>query len=269
IYRLPYRKRLLLMREVSLAFQKPYLFGMSVRRNIEYGLRIRRIKREEMRRRVENALNMMNLIHLAERDARTLSGGEAQRVSLARLIAIEPRLSLLDEPTSALDKGNVPMVEEAIIALREKGSTVIVATHQIEQAYRLSANVVRLESGRIVPSALENIFEGEVVEKDGLPVLLLSNGLSIHIVTEKRGVVRASIDPSSIILSKERLVSSARNSFPGKVVALSQIGEKVSLSLDIGVRLSVHITKESFEDLALNLGSEVFATFKASAVTVF
>ena len=157
----------------------------------------------------------------------------------------------------------------AISGLQERGSTVVVATHQLEQAYRFSANVVRLEQGRMAPPALENLLEGEVVEREGAAVLLLQNDLSVELITDRRGFTRAAIDPVSIIVSQERIESSARNSLPGKVVALSELGRKISLKVDAGVVLAVYITQESFNNLGITLGSQVFLTFKASAVTVF
>lgn len=269
LYGLSYRERRQVMRRMTFCFQKPYLFNTTVRRNVEYGLSFRKIDASEKNERVTSALTTLNLTELQEHSAPTLSAGETQRVSLARALVLEPELALLDEPIANVDEANIAQVEAAIFALQERGSTVLVATHHLDQAYRLSANVVRLERGRIAPPALENILEGKVVGGNGAAVFVLGGGLSIYVTTEKRGFIRASVDPDSIIVSKERFQSSARNCFSGKVVALSVFNQLFSVVVDIGVRLTAHITKESFDKLGVTIGGDVFMTFKASSVVVF
>ncbi len=269
LYRLPRKERLRTMRRMTFCFQKPYLFNSTVRANVEYGLRFRETERVARAGRVQSAMKALSVLTLQERNARTLSAGETQRVSLARALVLQPELVLLDEPVANVDQANRSQVETAITELQAQGCTVVVATHQVEQAYRLSANVVRLERGRIAPPALENLLEGEIVERDGSAVLLLGGGLSIHLITEKRGFTRAAVDPANIIVSKEPIRSSARNSFAGRVAALSELDRKVVLSVDVGLELTAHITRESFEGLGITLGSQVYLTFKASSVTVF
>jgi tungstate transport system ATP-binding protein len=272
LYKLPRREHLRVMRMMTYCFQKPYMFNTSVRHNIEYGLRsspLRHIDSSEKATLVESAVAMLNLKELQERNARTLSAGETQRVSLARALVLQPELVLLDEPLANVDAANRPLVEAAISGLHERGTTVVVATHEVGHAYRLSANVIRLERGCVAPPALENLLEGKIVEENGASVLVLGGGVSICVVTERLGAARAAIDPTSIIVSDERIDSSARNSFAGRIVALSELSQRVSLSVDIGIPLTAHITKESFANLGITLASEVFLTFKASAVTVF
>ena len=269
LYHLPHKERLSLMRRMTFCFQKPYLFNTSVRRNVEYGVSFRKLETAGRNQRVGAALKALNLVALQEQNARTLSAGETQRVALARALVLEPELVLLDEPVANVDQANKSRVEDAIFDLQERGSTVLVATHQVEQAYRLSAKVVRLEQGRIAPPALDNVLEGEVVEQSGEGLLVLEGGVSIHVVVEKRGFTRATVDPTDIIVSKVPFQSSARNTFPGKVVALTEVNHLIAASVDIGVRLTTHITRESFDKLGATLGSEVFLTFKASAVVVF
>lgn len=269
LFRLPRTQRLAATRRLTLCFQKPYLFNMSVHRNIEYGLTARGVKSAERAGRVHSVLKSLKVEELACRNARTLSAGEARRVALARALVIEPELLLLDEPVAGIDRASVPLVEAAIADQHSRECTVVVATHILEQAYRLSANVVRLEGGRIAPPALENLLEGEVVERDGSPVLVLPGGVEIYTSTDRRGPVRATIEPISIIVSSEKLVSSARNSISGPIVSLSKLHDHVALSVDVGVTLVAHITPESFKNLAVTLGSRIFLTFKATAVTVF
>jgi len=269
LYALSGRERRRVMRRMTFCFQKPYLFGASVRRNIEYGLLLRKIDTAEKDERVASVARTLNLEALQNHDARTLSAGETQRVALARALVLEPELVLLDEPVANVDESSREQIEAAIFALQERGGTAVVATHHIDQAYRFSAAVIRLERGRIAPPALQNVLDGELIDRDGAAFLLVGDDVPIHVITEKRGPTRAAIDPTSIIISREPFRSSARNTFSGRIATLSTVDHLVSLSVDIGILLTVHITPESFDGLDLTLGSDVLLTFKASAVTVF
>jgi molybdopterin-binding protein len=263
------RDRLKTIRDMTLCLQKPYLFGTSVRKNIEYGLGIRGLDYARRMKRVEAAAKMLRLESLLERGANALSAGQIQLVSFARGLALQTRLVLLDEPLANIDTANRTQIESAILGLPDKNRTAIVATHQIDQAYRLSANVIRLENGRLAPPALENLFPGHVRTENGSTILDIEAGPSIYVVAERTGPVRASIDPTAILVSRERIVSSARNSLEGRITGLSDLGQRVALSADIGIELKAHITQESFKALEITLGDKVFLTFKASAVSVF
>jgi tungstate transport system ATP-binding protein len=262
------RARLATLRRTTMCFQKPYLFNASVRRNIEYGLLSRRQTAAERDQRVARAIEALGLSSLRERNARTLSAGESQRVSLARALVLEPDLALLDEPVANVDQVNKGLVEQAIGVLSAAGCTVVVATHQLDQAYRLSANVTRLDRGRLAPPALDNLLEGEVVQRNGEMVMVVGS-TSIEVTGAEPGFARAAVEPGVIVLSRKPLTSSARNCFSGKVTALQKLDRRVSVTVDIGIALVVHITGSSFRNLEITLGSEVYLTFKATAVTVF
>jgi tungstate transport system ATP-binding protein len=268
LYALSGTDRLTDIRRMTLSFQKPYLFNTSVRRNVEYGLHSRELAPSEKVERVEHSLKTVNLTGLQHRNARTLSAGEAQRVSLARVLALRPELVLLDEPIANVDQANRGQIENAISELHAQGSTVVVATHELKQAYRLSANVVRLERGRLAPPAVENLLEGEVERADGSNLLKVG-AVSIHVITDSVGHARAALDPGAILVSTERIQSSARNCLAGRVIALSELEDRVAATVDVGIPLTAHVTNESFKNLGFSLGTEVYLTFKASAVTVF
>ena len=262
------RERLAIQRRMTMCFQKPYLFNATVARNIEYGLMGRRLPAEERRRRIASAVKALDLSALLARDARTLSAGESQRVSLARALVLEPELALLDEPVANVDQVNKGLVEKAITGLAAGGTAVVVATHQLDQAYRLSADVTRLDRGRLAPPALDNLLEGQVVVRDGSTVLQVGS-LEIEVIGASAGFHRASVEPGVIVLSHRPLTSSARNSFPGRVTALRELDGMVAVTVDIGIDLVVHITHDSLHSMKVSLGSEFFLTFKASAVTIF
>lgn len=155
-------ERLAARRRIGMVFQQPNLFDASVRRNVEYGIHIRRAwsKRARMwferlledrpNGRVVDALEIVGLDEAADRGAGSLSGGEAQRVAFARALAPEPDVLLLDEPTSDLDPRNTAEIESAIRTACERGVGVVVATHDMHQAERIADRVGVMINGKLI-----------------------------------------------------------------------------------------------------------------------
>lgn len=138
-------------RRMSLVFQTPTLFNDTVYNNVAYGLRIRRMERRRIHQQVGEALHIVGLEGYEKQRARTLSGGEAQRVSLARALVFQPELLMLDEPTANLDPGNVAKIEALIKRInREYGTTVILATHNLNQVRRLAHRAGILLNGALI-----------------------------------------------------------------------------------------------------------------------
>ena len=166
-------ERLALRRRVGMVFQRASLFDASVRRNVEYGLRVRRSWRERVRASlrsvvggdgsadaVREALDVVGLTSSAGRPADSLSGGEAQRVAFARALAYDPDVLLLDEPTSDLDPRNTAAIEDAVAAARDRGIGVALATHDMHQAERVADRVAVLLDGRVIEAGPpERVFE--------------------------------------------------------------------------------------------------------------
>jgi len=273
-------------RESTLVFQKTVLFSTTVHDNIAYGLRIRRISEEEMKKKVTKVLELVKLEGFEKRPARKLSGGEQQRVALARALALNTRLLLLDEPTANLDPKNARIIEEVIAkANQELKKTIVMATHNMFQAKNLPTRIALMTNGRLgevgAPTeifgglsktlasfaATENIFTGEATVTDhGATVVNIGNGVEIETTTPRSGQVSIFVSPEDIVLSKSRFLSSARNILTGKIVEILDSGAVVRLKIDAGKPFTVQITKRSFNEMALNLGTEVFLTFKASSV---
>jgi len=145
-------------KKVTMVFQRPALFNTTVFENIAYGLRLRDQEEHRIAARVESALNSVLLKGFGSRMAKKLSGGEQQRVILARALVLEPELLLLDEPTASLDPTNGIIVEKIIRRLRGR-TTVVVATHNIFLARRISDRVGCLLNGKIIDvDKPKNIF---------------------------------------------------------------------------------------------------------------
>lgn len=141
---------------IAMVFQQPMLLRASVADNTALGLKPLKLSREEIRRRVDAVLERVGLAHRAGDSARHLSGGERQRLALARAWAVKPRLLLLDEPTAALDPTATEAVEALIREIRTDGARIVMTTHNLGQAMRISDDIVFIEAGRVrehTPSA--------------------------------------------------------------------------------------------------------------------
>jgi len=258
-------------RKITLVNQDPFLFHSTVYDNIAYGLKIRSIPPKVQKSRIRSALNIVGLSGFKDRKANQLSGGEVQRVVIARALVIEPEILFLDEPTTSIDQKHIDVVERVIKKIKKEiKTTVIFTTHDLSQAYRLADEVISLLDGKIIKQVPENLLRGEIIEEeDNLKWFKIAGNIKFAIVSEKVGLAYISIDPRDIILSYEQFQSSARNSFLGKITKIIEQNHLVKLEIDIGIPLVVIITRESFFKMNLNLGSKVYLTFKASAVKLY
>ena len=156
-----------LRRKLAVVFQEPLLLNRNVRENVTLGLRLRGVKGAEMKKRAEKWLERFGVAHLAKRQGRTLSGGEAKRVSLARAFALEPELLFLDEPFVALDTPTrQALLEDFESVLRETRVTTVMVTHDHNEALALGDRVAVLMGGRIRQiGAPEEVFSAPVDEE--------------------------------------------------------------------------------------------------------
>ncbi len=142
----------------ALMFQRPVMLRRSTAGNLRYALAAAGVPRTERSKRCDELLALVGLKGLGERPARKLSGGEQQRLALARALAKEPAVLFLDEPTASLDPAATKAVEDVIRAITARGIKVVIATHDLGQARRLAGEVVLLHRGRVVESAPAETF---------------------------------------------------------------------------------------------------------------
>jgi tungstate transport system ATP-binding protein len=134
----------------AMVFQRPILLRRSVAGNLRFALGVKRIGGAERRTRIDAALAAARLTDLADRPARVLSGGEQQRLALARALITEPEILFLDEPTASLDAASTALIETQITQANARGVTVVMVTHDAGQARRVSARAIFLHRGRVV-----------------------------------------------------------------------------------------------------------------------
>ena len=138
----------------AMVFQRPVMLRRSVRGNVLYALRLRGVRGPKASDLAERALTIVGLEALASRSARVLSGGEQQRLALARAWVISPEILFLDEPTASLDPTARALVEASIQQFSEQGTRIVMTTHSIAQAQRIAERGLLLEKGQIVESGL-------------------------------------------------------------------------------------------------------------------
>ncbi|MEM8575019.1 MAG: phosphate ABC transporter ATP-binding protein [Pseudomonadota bacterium] len=134
----------------AMVFQRPVLLRRSAAANVSHALTLRHITGPERTKRVAEALKLAGLEEHAATPARILSGGEQQRLCLARALSLEPEVLFLDEPTSSLDPASALMIEELLLDAQRRGIKVILVTHDVGQARRLAKDVVFLNHGRAI-----------------------------------------------------------------------------------------------------------------------
>lgn len=134
----------------AMVFQRPVLLRRSVRSNIRFALRVRGLRGAELRTREDDALHAARLDHLSSRPARVLSGGEQQRLAVARALACDPQVLFMDEPTASLDPASTQAIEHQICSAHAAGVTIVLVTHDLGQARRMADDVAFLHAGRVV-----------------------------------------------------------------------------------------------------------------------
>ena len=262
----------------------------SVFDNVAAGLKFRGLPRPEIKSRTKEWLERLEISHLHNRPAQRLSGGEAQRTSLARAFALQPELLLLDEPFSALDAPTRSRLLQDLHALLSQTSiTTIFITHDLDEALLLGDRVAVLLGGVLrqvgrpqdvftAPSdgevaafvGVETVIAGKVAVSQNGQVIVEANGLNLEAVGDisiGRQVLFC-LRPEDITLSISDGVSvtSARNHLRGRIIRITPSGPLVRVVIDCGLPVVALITRGSASEMKLVEGLAVTATFKATAV---
>ena len=259
-------------RRVTLVEQRPALLRGTVRDNLAYGPRARGAGAADVTRAVADAAERLGIGQLLDRHRHGLSDGEAQRVAVARALAVRPDVLLLDEPTSSADRAAAQALFSALQdERRNRGLTICLASHQLEDAYRWADDIRALAEGRLSPVTPENLFRVEVpAGSAGTTKHVRIGSVAIAVITDRSGPAILAVPPEDIFVSAAPLVSSARNVFAGRLTRIAQQRSgAVHLTADVGIELVAAVTAEAVRELALAPGSAVVFAFKAAAVRVF
>lgn len=259
-------------REIVMVHQNPVLFTTSVKKNLEFGLKIRGVTGAATQKAVEEALDLVGMHGFLHAEAHKLSGGETQRVAIARALVCSPKVILFDEPTSSVDVENRMIIEGIILDINaEKRISVIFTSHDSTQASRLSDDVIPLFEGRKISSPYENIFTASAFPEGGRKIRFLI-GKGLELLGEgpaEAGEVKISIDPSKIKLHKGNGHGAEVNHLPGILFQLTDDRDGVRATVDAGMPLNFLIPRETFKDASLTIGDPVTVTIPVDAVSVF
>jgi tungstate transport system ATP-binding protein len=277
-------------RRMAYVQQRPLLFTMNVFDNVACGLKWRRIKSSIVKRKTEEALNLVSMEAYSQRNARTLSGGETQRIAIARALITEPEVLFLDEPTANMDPVSTAKIEEVLAhIISEQKITIIMTTHNMTQGQRLASRLGVLIDGKLLQTGtvndifnepknrsvaefvgVENILKGTIAHKDNdLTRIAVSDeniyALSNFTVGEEVDVL---IRPEIIVFSQTGEAGSARNLFKGRVNKINTFGSTVRIEIDCGFKLMGVVTTQAAQDLNISIGRDIYLSFKATAIHV-
>jgi len=277
-------------RGISIVYQDHVLFPhLSVKDNIIFGLKLHKQTKQEAEAVLDWIGELLGISHLLNRKPDTLSGGEQQKVALARALSIKPEVLLLDEPLSALDPETREGVQKELRQLHNHLKvTTIHVTHDFEEAIALGDHIAVLGEGCIkqvgTPEQIfrqpnsefiahfamaRNIFAGEVIDRDDGTAIFGTEDIELAVVADLRGKLHASVRPEDILISPEPLYSSARNSFGGIITHIVDRGSTFYLTVSLPPDFICLVTRRSFEEMGLAEGQKVYITFKASAIHIF
>lgn len=252
---------------VGFVQQKPYLLNMSVFKNIELGLKLRKVDKFTRLESTRNIIEKFGLGPLESRRAHELSGGEAQKVAIARAMVLQPDVLVLDEPFSHLDKRFKQVLEELLRAIKhEARQTIIFSTHDQLLAQTLADNICSLIDGHLVPASVINLYTGIIDESKGL---FVTDKLNIHIPGSIKSGSKLCVESTHLVLSKSVLKSSMRNSFQGMVKSIKDEDGQIHINVVAGEEFHAIITKDALNELAVNAGDSIWVSFKSTALRVY
>jgi len=274
-------------RKIGLVFQDYAIFPhLSVRENIAYSLSGTKLTHLQKKENVQSTAEQLGIADLLHRKPSTLSGGELQRVALARTMIQQPQLLLLDEPLASLDTLIKADLRSMLRKIHRNGQTILHVTHDYEEAISLGNKIAVIDNGKIIQEGtpeevfrfpksefvahfvgVKNFFKGKLTRENKSTYALIDNRVRIRVETDEdaeEGYL--AIRSEDIFLSKEMMQSSALNNFQGKVVEIIPASTGVEVILDIGLRIHALVTRESINTLGIIEGSDLWIHFKATAV---
>jgi molybdate/tungstate transport system ATP-binding protein len=274
-------------RGISIVYQDYALFPhLTVLENITYGLHFHKLPKKESKQRQNRLVEELNISHLLKRLPTNLSGGENQRIALARALMVNPKVLLLDEPLSALDPAFREDIRLGLKRLHKSTDvTFLMVTHDFAEALSLADRAAIMNGGKIEQVGfMKDIFQRPdstfVADFVGMKNLFMAqfretkaivNGLTIELgTTPENSHGYLAIRPEDIVLSREKLTSSMRNAFSGRVTAIVDHGLYYEVDIIVEkVLFKSLITKSSLIEMEITEGSEICLSFKSTAIHNF
>ncbi len=273
-------------RKTALVFHDSALFPhLTVRGNLMYSLKTGKIQRSKWDSLVNDMASLTEVSQLLDRYPAKLSGGEKQRVALGRALLQKPHVLMLDEPLASMDVTLRSNMRSLLRKINRSGQTIIHVTHDFEEAAMLATEIAVIENGSIMQcgkpahvfqspksefiarfSGYKNFFEGNIVNNNGHSVFRTKNIEIVLSDSEAVGYGFAAIRSEDVSIGIEKPISSARNNYRGQVTSIEQYHSNYEIIVDAGQEFSAYITAEAMKELALDVGSWVWVSFKAFSV---
>ena len=277
-------------RRVSIVYQDHALFPhLSVRENIIFGLRMHKTKPEQTQNALAKVIDLLGISSLLHRKPATLSGGEQQKVALARALCVSPDVLLLDEPLSSLDPRTREGIEEELKHLhRTLKVTTLHVTHNFEEAIALGRRIAVIGDGEVkqvgTPEEIfrrpnseyvarftmsRNFFAGELCMSANGHRQFKTGGTCFVFNNGQGGGNRAVVRPEDVMLSPDARPVSGDNVFSGKIIRITDRGSTLHVDIDLPPAVTALATRHMFQKMKLEVGQHVNVCFEASSVHVF
>jgi ABC-type sugar transport system ATPase subunit len=277
-------------RNIGMVYQDSVLFPhLSVADNIVFGLKVRQLAARDIKKELEEIASLVDVRHLLDRKPGKLSGGEKQKVALARALAVRPRLLLLDEPLSALDPETHEGIQQELKRIHHELSiTVIHVTHDFDEALVLGKHIAVIGEGSIrqvgtpeeifrEPNSefvarftmMRNILPGKLIRESESLSTFRSGRMELVTTTHKEGASHACIRPDDITLSTDLSFHDGPNSFTGTIARIEDRGMAFHVIIDVPPEVCCLVTRRKFSEMGLIPGQNVKITFNPDSVHVF
>lgn len=277
-------------RGASIVYQDYMLFPhYSVRENIIFGPKMRRENPQQIALGLNKVVQLLDIEYLLPRKPDTLSGGEKQKVALARAIVTNPGVLLLDEPLSALDPQTRENVRQEILKLNDQlGLTVLHVTHDFEEAITMGDRIAVIGEGTIkqvgIPDEIfrhpnsefvarftmaGNVLSGVAAKDENGPTVFVADGAKFMTDSNLEGPCHASIRPEDILISTALVANDTYNHFTAVISRVVNKGSVVNVTANLPPSLTCLLTRHSFEEMGLTVGQQVHLRFSRSSVHLF
>jgi tungstate transport system ATP-binding protein len=266
-----------LRRQVVMVDQQPILFSTTVYKNLEFGLKVRKIPKRQRENIITEALEWVGMQSFTHAPAGNLSGGETQRVAIARALAVAPKVLLCDEPTSSVDVEHQAGIMNILRRINaEQHITVIFTTHDRLQAAAFAHETLYLDHGRLSNVTHENYFSAQLTQNgpNAIDCRIQNHvrlSLPMHSVPHM-GRVRLTIDPRKIEWCEGPMAKPDPSCLHGKIMQISEEKDQIRMTVDIGIWITVIISHERYLErrplvgdvLALNIRPEAIQILEPS-----
>mgnify|MGYP004004342683 CR=1 FL=1 len=257
-----------LRRNVVMVNQRPILFTTSVYKNMEFGLKIRQIRPIKRRQIIEENLALVGLSHLIDAPAHKLSGGETQRIVLARALALSPKIILCDEPTSSVDLERQQTIIRLLKEINVKQHiTVILTSHNQPEVNMLAHHSFFVDRGKISTAGYENLFSAVILSKSGEKTCVIDDRITIDIKAAKTGPCRVTLNPDEISIATAS--GSKKNKIVGTVLqVMIQESDRIQLLINCGIHLIIKIPVEQYQRIKPMVGEKICLFINPQAVHI-